>query len=159
MALRLLCQQRAMARRPMSLILPQSTAVSLARLHTSAPIRQEVPSVSTHPPQNPDKMHGSYHWDFERAIAIAMPALIASTAIKGANPVTDALLGVVLPIHTFMGFDACLRDYVDKRKFPTLGPVAKGALWVSFVTVLYGCYHLNTEDIGMTELVIKAWKA
>jgi succinate dehydrogenase (ubiquinone) membrane anchor subunit len=88
-----------------------------------------------------------------------MPILVASTAIKGPNPVTDVLLGVVLPIHTHIGFGACARDYVDKRNFPVLGPITNGILLASFATVLYGCYHLNTEDIGMTELVIKAWKA
>ncbi|KAI8047004.1 CybS-domain-containing protein [Syncephalis plumigaleata] len=88
-----------------------------------------------------------------------MPILVASTAIKGPNPVTDVLLGVVLPIHTHIGFDACLRDYVDKRTYPVLGPVSKGILMASTAVVLYGCYHLNTEDIGMTELVVKAWKA
>ncbi|RKP24384.1 CybS-domain-containing protein, partial [Syncephalis pseudoplumigaleata] len=107
----------------------------------------------------PDKLHGSYHWDFERAIALAMPVLVASTAIKGPNPVTDVLLGVVLPIHTHIGFGACVRDYVDKRNYPVLNRVANGALMASFVTVLYACYHMNTEDIGMTELVITAWKS
>jgi succinate dehydrogenase (ubiquinone) membrane anchor subunit len=106
-----------------------------------------------------DKLHGSYHWDFERAVAVVLPILVASAAIKGHHPVTDALLGVVLPIHCHLGFDACLVDYLHKRKFPVAGPLAKGALWLATGTVMYGCYRLNTEDIGMTELVMKVWAA
>jgi CybS, succinate dehydrogenase cytochrome B small subunit len=51
----------------------------------------------------PDRVHGSYHWDVERAASAALVPLMAAQLALGANPVTDVLLGVVLPVHLHIG--------------------------------------------------------
>lgn len=51
----------------------------------------------------PDRLHGSYHWDLERAASVALVPLIASQLAYGASPITDTLLGVVLPLHLHIG--------------------------------------------------------
>jgi hypothetical protein len=71
-----------------------------------------------------------------------------------------------------------LVDYVHKRKFPVLGPVATWTLRTATVGVLVGVYQFNTNDIGtlslrsalchdnelpsyigLTELIAKVWAA
>ena len=57
------------------------------------------------------------------------------------------------------GFDQVLLDYVHKRKFSVAGPAAMWALRGATVATLVGLYQFNTNDIGLTELVIRTWKA
>jgi succinate dehydrogenase (ubiquinone) membrane anchor subunit len=51
----------------------------------------------------PDRVHGSYHWTVERAASAALVPIIAAQLAVGASPVTDVLLGVVLPVHLHIG--------------------------------------------------------
>ncbi|KAF9407338.1 membrane anchor subunit of succinate dehydrogenase, Sdh4 [Podila epigama] len=108
----------------------------------------------------PNQVHGSYHWDFERLLTVSMIPLFAASAINGAHPITDGLLGVVVPIHCHMGFDAMVTDYLHPRKVGNLGN--KAIVWTLrgiTVLALVGCYQFNTNDIGLTELVKKSWTA
>lgn len=57
-------------------------------------------SVVSH---KPDRLHGSYHWDIERAASIALVPLISSQLAFGASPVLDTLLGVIVPLHVHIG--------------------------------------------------------
>jgi succinate dehydrogenase (ubiquinone) membrane anchor subunit len=41
-----------------------------------------------------------------------------------------------------------LVDYLHKRKFPILGPIATWTLRTATVGVLVGVYQFNTNDIG-----------
>ncbi|KAF9139566.1 membrane anchor subunit of succinate dehydrogenase, Sdh4 [Mortierella sp. GBA39] len=108
----------------------------------------------------PNQVHGSYHWDFERLLTVSIIPLFAASAIHGAHPITDGLLGVVVPIHCHMGFDAMVTDYLhpgNVGKWPN-----KAIVWtLRGVTVLalVGCYQFNTSDIGLTELVKRSWTA
>lgn len=72
-----------------------------------------------------------------------------------------------------------LVDYVHKRKFSVLGPIATWTLRTVTVGVLVGVYQFNTNDIGtlspffglhycysdfllnlgLTELIAKVWAA
>ena len=76
-----------------------------------------------------------------------------------------------------------LVDYLHKRKFPILGPIATWTLRTATVGVLVGLYQFNTNDIGayqrfllsellcgdngrvltfltgLTELITKVWHA
>lgn len=105
-------------------------------------------------------LHGSYHWDFERLLSVSMIPLFAASAMQGAHPITDSLLGVVVPLHCHVGFDAMITDYLHPGRVGNLGN--KACTWtLRGVTLLalYGCYQFNTTDIGLTELVKKAWTA
>ncbi|KAF9903197.1 membrane anchor subunit of succinate dehydrogenase, Sdh4 [Lobosporangium transversale] len=108
----------------------------------------------------PNQVHGSYHWDFERILSVSMVPLFAASAINGANPITDGLLGVVIPIHSHMGFDAMITDYLHPGKVGVFGN--KAISWTlrgATVLTLIGCYQFNTSDVGLTELIFRAWKA
>ena len=51
----------------------------------------------------PDRMHGSYHWDLERAASVALVPLFATQLAVGASPVLDTFFGVFLPLHIHIG--------------------------------------------------------
>ncbi|EFP84752.1 succinate dehydrogenase (ubiquinone) membrane anchor subunit [Puccinia graminis f. sp. tritici CRL 75-36-700-3] len=120
-------------------------------------VRGTINDPTTFPP--PSKAHGSIHWTFERSVAASLIPLSAATAISSANPILDGVIGVFLIAHSHMGFDQCLVDYVPKRKFPVISPIATWTLRALTCGVLVGVYQFNTHDIGMTELIKKAWKA
>ncbi|KAI0314942.1 mitochondrial inner membrane protein [Amylostereum chailletii] len=109
----------------------------------------------------PSKSHGSYHWSFERLLSAGLvPLTAAAFASSGsAAPLVDGLLGITLVMHSHIGFDAVLVDYLHKRKFPILGPLSTWALRTATVGVLVGVYQFNTQDIGLTELISKVWTA
>ncbi|KAJ1957455.1 membrane anchor subunit of succinate dehydrogenase, Sdh4, partial [Dispira parvispora] len=93
--------------RSTSAILGQTTA--LRTFQTSDKKAQALPeSVPVHPPNH---VEGSYHWDFERALSVALIPIIGAQAVYGAHPITDLLLGVVLPLHCHIGWGAMVTDY------------------------------------------------
>ncbi|KAF9355968.1 membrane anchor subunit of succinate dehydrogenase, Sdh4 [Mortierella sp. NVP85] len=108
----------------------------------------------------PNQLHGSYHWDFERLLSVALIPLFAASAFQGAHPITDGLLGVVVPIHAHIGFDAMITDYLHPGKAGVLGnKLCVWGLRGATVLVLVGCYQFNTADVGLTELIKRAWTA
>ncbi|OZJ02135.1 hypothetical protein BZG36_04798 [Bifiguratus adelaidae] len=129
------------------------------------PIQVEKENTTTHADPTtvklptPNPMHGSYHWDFERAIAVALIPLTVFQFSYGAHPLTDGLLGVILPLHCHIGLDAVITDYIPKRRTPRLYKFATWSLRIATVGVLYGCFCINTETVGMTELVQRLWTA
>ncbi|OBZ77770.1 Succinate dehydrogenase [ubiquinone] cytochrome b small subunit, mitochondrial [Grifola frondosa] len=121
--------------------------------------RGTVNDPTTFPP--PSKTHGSYHWAFERLLSAGLvPLTVAAFVTSGSSyPVLDGLLGISLVMHSHIGFDSILVDYLHPRKFPILGRVSKWALRATTVGVLVGVYQFNTNDIGLTELIAKVWTA
>ncbi|KAF8634325.1 hypothetical protein AX15_000985 [Amanita polypyramis BW_CC] len=109
----------------------------------------------------PSRVHGSYHWAFERLLSASLvPITITAFATSGTqHPVLDGLLGVSLIVHSHIGFDNIIVDYVDKRKFSILGPIVKWTLRSATAATLLGIYQFNTNDIGLTELIAKVWTA
>ncbi|KAH9462277.1 hypothetical protein Pst134EA_005128 [Puccinia striiformis f. sp. tritici] len=138
--------------------LAKSTPIVKANSTADAPyVKGTINDPTTFPP--PSKAHGSIHWTFERSVAASLIPLSAATAISSANPILDGVIGVFLIAHSHMGFDQALVDYVPKRKFPVISPIATWTLRALTCGVLVGVYQFNTHDIGMTELIKKAWKA
>ncbi|CEP15338.1 hypothetical protein [Parasitella parasitica] len=132
-------------------LLVRQQPMGLVKIHSSV---SQSNAIAAH---KPDRLHGSYHWDLERAASLALVPIIASQLTYGASPVTDVLLGVVLPIHLHIGWDACITDYFNARKSVILNKLMTGTLWVSTTGVLVGCYQFNTNDIGLTEFISKMW--
>ncbi|WFC98707.1 membrane anchor subunit of succinate dehydrogenase, Sdh4 [Malassezia yamatoensis] len=109
---------------------------------------------------SPDRYHGSYHWAFERLISVALVPLCAAGAVKhGVSGVVDGGLSVALLLHSYMGFENVMVDYVEKRKFPIVAPIATWAIRALTVATGVGLYEFNTNDVGLTELVSKLWTA
>jgi len=109
----------------------------------------------------PSKSAGSHHWAFERLLSAGLVPLTAAAFVTSgtSHPVLDGLLGISLVMHSHIGFDAVLVDYLHKRKFPILGPVATWTLRTVTLGVLVGVYQFNTNDIGLTELIARVWTA
>ncbi|PUU83328.1 CybS-domain-containing protein [Tuber borchii] len=109
---------------------------------------------------DPNATHGSYHWSFERLISVALiPLTVAPFAAGSINPVTDAILGATIVIHSHIGFESMVIDYIPHRKYPTL---RKGAMWAlkgATLLVLVGLYEFETNDVGITEAVKRVWRA
>ncbi|KAJ3572293.1 hypothetical protein NP233_g3174 [Leucocoprinus birnbaumii] len=155
---------RALARRAaLRTALPQARSASDAAEFKYVPggpiYKGTVNDPTTFPP--PSRVHGSYHWAFERLLSASLVPLTAAAFITSttAHPILDGLLGVSLIVHSHIGFDSCVVDYLHPRKFPILGPVSTWTLRAATVATLVGIYQFNTNDIGLTELITKVWAA
>ncbi|EGG06755.1 uncharacterized protein MELLADRAFT_35945, partial [Melampsora larici-populina 98AG31] len=120
-------------------------------------VKGTINDPTSFPP--PNKAHGSIHWTFERSLSAALVPVTAATAIASPNPLLDGVLGVALIMHSHLGFDQILIDYLHDRKFPRIGPIARWTVRALTCGVLVGVYQFNTHDIGLTELIKKMWKA
>ncbi|OSX63072.1 hypothetical protein POSPLADRAFT_1141120 [Postia placenta MAD-698-R-SB12] len=118
-----------------------------------------VNDPTTFPP--PSKTHGSYHWAFERLLSAGLvPLTVAAFVTSGSNyALLDGILGVSLVMHSHIGFDSVVVDYLHARKFPIIGRVMTWTLRAATVATLVGVYQFNTNDIGLTELIAKVWHA
>lgn len=92
-------------------------------------------------------------------MSFATLPLFASAIALGPVPVVDFLLGIVVPIHCHLGFDAMITDYYPKRSSPVMNGVLSWTLRLSTLLALYGCYQFNTNDVGLTALVGRVWTA
>ncbi|KAJ3316319.1 membrane anchor subunit of succinate dehydrogenase, Sdh4 [Blyttiomyces sp. JEL0837] len=151
------------ARSPMAMMTMMGTTTSRASFHSarvalfqkSAVARSDAAAATPH--EHKSKVHGSYHWTAERALSIVTIPLIASAVIAGPIPLVDLALGVVIPVHTHMGFDVMIQDYVPKRKYGILNTLCTWSLRGVTLLVLYGAYEFNTNDVGITALVQRLW--
>ncbi|GAA6060502.1 hypothetical protein JCM10212_005583 [Sporobolomyces blumeae] len=155
MSLPVLRQQafRSLTRRTFHSGRPLAAAQSAAAKHVEGTVNDPTPFPT------PNKAHGSYHWTFERLLSAALVPLVASTAVTSVNPILDGVLCTAIVAHSHMGFDNIFTDYVHERKFPILGPTIKWLTRLATGGVLVGVYQFETNDIGLTELIKKAWRA
>jgi succinate dehydrogenase (ubiquinone) membrane anchor subunit len=124
-----------------------STQASSAQ-HTSNPT-----SVNT----QPDKLNGSTHWVIERALSVSLVPLFGAAFVYGSHPHTNMALGFVLPLHCHIGFDAIITDYLPARKFPKANLLCTWLLRLLTGLTMYGCYKINTSDVGLIEATKKIW--
>jgi succinate dehydrogenase (ubiquinone) membrane anchor subunit len=82
---------------------------------------------------------------------------MGTAMVFGTIPFVDLAMGVVLPLHCHIGFDAMIIDYFHERKTPILSKVLTWGLRIATVLTLYGCYVINTKDVGLTALVGQLW--
>ncbi|KAL0949943.1 hypothetical protein HGRIS_009967 [Hohenbuehelia grisea] len=152
---------RALARRTPNLVALKVRHESSAYPYVpGGPVyKGTVNDPTSFPP--PSRTHGSYHWAFERLLSAGLVPLTAAAFVtSGTNyPILDGILGISLVMHSHIGFDSMVVDYLHKRKFPILGPVVTWTLRTATVGVLVGVYQFNTNDIGLTELITKVWAA
>lgn len=109
----------------------------------------------------PNRMHGSHHWAFERLLSVALiPMTVSAFAVSPtAYPILDGVLAVSLVVHSHIGFDSMVVDYLHPRKFPVIGAISKWSLRLLTLGAAVGVYQFNTEDVGLTELVRRVWTA
>ncbi|KAJ7595000.1 mitochondrial inner membrane protein [Mycena floridula] len=150
---------RALARRAV-LVRNKATSADPYAYVPGGPIYKGTVNDPTQFP-TPSRSHGSYHWSFERLLSAGLLPLTGAAFATSASayPMLDGLLGVALVMHSHIGFDALIVDYIHVRKFPVLGRIATWGLRSATVGVLVGIYQFNTNDIGLTELISKVWTA
>ncbi|RKP01449.1 hypothetical protein CXG81DRAFT_6715, partial [Caulochytrium protostelioides] len=103
------------------------------------------------------KAHGSYHWLLERGLSLALLPTIGYAFVGGPNAINDLLLGILIPVHSHIGLDALLKDYLHPRNYPVIGKIAQYTLLVCSAGTLYGLYTFNTHDVGITAFMQRVW--
>lgn len=108
----------------------------------------------------PHPSHGSYHWTFERLIAVGLvPLTVAPFAAGSLNPMTDAILCGAVLIHSHVGFQSVIIDYLPNYRTPKSRKMFMWALNLATVVVGVGLYEFETNDVGLTETIKKIWTA
>jgi succinate dehydrogenase (ubiquinone) membrane anchor subunit len=64
----------------------------------------------------------------------------------------DALLGSTVILHSHIGFDAMITDYIPRREFPKTHAFFVWGLRVATGVVLIGIYEFQVNDVGMLPL-------
>ena len=83
-----------------------------------------------------------------------IPLTLAPFIGGSLNPLTDALLGTTLLIHSYIGFQACIIDYFPGYRMPG---VQKALMWLlRFATVLTGIgwYEFETSRFNVLLIMI-----
>ncbi|KAL2054198.1 hypothetical protein ABVK25_005339 [Lepraria finkii] len=146
----------------------QPTALRVAGFHASSrrlilPAGPQVIDGTANDPApvpEPSPTHGSYHWAFERLISAALiPLTIAPFAAGTLNPITDAILCATILIHSHIGFQALIIDYLPNKRVPKTRALFWWGLRAATLTVGLGLYEFETNDVGLTEAVKRIWTA
>lgn len=110
------------------------------------------------PPPSPS--HGHYHWTFDRAIAAGLvPLSVAPFAAGSLNPTLDAILCGTLLVHSHMGIQQVIIDYVPTWSYGTLRKFCIWALNGATILAGIGLYEFETTDVGLVEATKRLWKA
>jgi len=110
------------------------------------------------PPSEPS--HGSYHWTFERLLSAGLiPLTIAPFAAGSLNPITDAILCGAILIHSHIGFESIIVDYLPTKRVPKTRALFWWGLRAGTVLVGVGLYEFETNDVGLTEAIKRIWTA
>ncbi|KAE9368767.1 CybS-domain-containing protein [Stipitochalara longipes BDJ] len=143
-------------------------AVRVAAFHASGrhailpPLPQVIDGTANDaapvPPANPS--HGSYHWTFERLISAGLiPLTIAPFAAGSLNPTMDAILCGTILIHSHIGFESIVIDYIPTKRLPKTRLLFWWGLRLATVVVGVGLYEFETNDVGVTEAIKRIWHA
>lgn len=93
----------------------------------------------------------------ERGLSVVSVPLMVYPFIAGSDPMVDLALGVVLPLHCYLGVGCIIEDYLPARRSGNVYKAAKVGLGLATVLTMYGCYELNTRDVGITETIKRIW--
>ncbi|KAJ1964837.1 membrane anchor subunit of succinate dehydrogenase, Sdh4 [Dipsacomyces acuminosporus] len=160
----------------MNTLLARSALTTLARrsgavgLHTARPLLfkattpkplfgDDVPNPAAVPQPAANRLKGSYHWMNERALSVISAPLLVTAFVYGSHPINDMLMGIVLPLHAYVGFDAVLLDYFHARRWPVISKVLKYSLVLVTGLSIFGAWRINTTDVGLTNYVARLWNA
>ncbi|KAF2246736.1 mitochondrial succinate dehydrogenase cytochrome b560 subunit D [Trematosphaeria pertusa] len=146
--------------------IPKSTRIAAfhatQRQQILPPLPQKIKGTLNDPTPIPDPapVHGSYHWSFERLVAVGLvPLTLAPFAAGSLNPVMDSILCALLVVHSHIGFESCIIDYIPKPRIPVARSLAMWALRIGTITLGVALYSFETNDVGITEAVTRLWHA
>jgi succinate dehydrogenase (ubiquinone) membrane anchor subunit len=130
--------------------------------HASTTILTKTPTAVNDPVPvpKPSAAHGSYHWTTERLLAAGLvPLTIAPFAAGSLNPTLDAVLCGAILLHSHLGFQQVVIDYIPPKAWPNLRRFFWWGLNLATLTVGVGLYEFETNDVGVTEAIKRVWKA
>ncbi|AQZ16357.1 TIM18 (YOR297C) [Zygosaccharomyces parabailii] len=109
-----------------------------------------------------DPSEGSYHWDYERILAVSLLPLVTVPLYIGITggvvpPLLDVSLSAALLFHVHYGLTSCIIDYIPKRKFGVWHKLAIYSLYTGTAVGLYGIYQMEVENNGLVDLVGRLW--
>lgn len=154
--------------KPMMTTSLTQTSVRVAAFQTSSrrnllpPLPQVIKGTVNDPAPvpTPNPAHGSFHWKFERLLAAGLvPLTVAPFAAGSLNPVADALLCGSLLVHSHLGFQSIIIDYIPTKRLPTARKIAWWGLNAATILAGVGIYEFETNDVGLTEAIKRVWKA
>ena len=88
-----------------------------------------------------------------------MPLTVAPFASGSLNPTMDAILCASLLIHSHMGFQGVIVDYLPMKRVPFWRNFASWGLKGATLLAAVGLYEFETNDVGLTEGIKRVWKA
>jgi succinate dehydrogenase (ubiquinone) membrane anchor subunit len=107
-----------------------------------------------------------------------IPLTLAPFIGGSLNPLTDAILGVTILIHSHIGFQACIIDYFPTYRVPKIQNALMWALRAATILTGIGFYEFETsthcpnlspypddiadycaDDVGITQAIARIWKA
>ncbi|XBW36242.1 hypothetical protein QEN19_001823 [Hanseniaspora menglaensis] len=110
-----------------------------------------------------DKFHASYHWNFEKVLAVGLIPLVSMSLMNGGSISTfiDLGLSYTLLMHCYVGFQSCITDYIPKRVYGTWHNKAMYALTFGTLLSIIGIYDMNfnQKNSGSVGLTTKLWGA
>ena len=93
-------------------------------------------------------------------ISIALiPLTVAPFAAGTLNPITDAVLCAMIIIHSHIGFQSIIIDYIPLKRLPKTLALFWWGLRAATLTVAVGLYEFETNDVGLTEAIKRIWIA
>ncbi|KAL2913515.1 hypothetical protein HK105_206975 [Polyrhizophydium stewartii] len=141
-----------------TLRLPLATSVRfspVARAAFAVPVATFRTDAAAEEPKS--RAHGSYHWSFERSLSLVSLPLIGSAAVFGPIPAVDFLMGFVIPAHCYFGFESMIVDYLPARRVGAFYSIMIWTTRIITALAMYGCYIINTTDVGITALTKRIW--
>lgn len=88
-----------------------------------------------------------------------VPLTIAPFAAGSLNPTLDALFCAGILIHSHIGFQSIIIDYVPTWRLPKTRRAFMWALNAATLLVGVGFYEFETNDVGLTEAIKRIWHA
>jgi succinate dehydrogenase (ubiquinone) membrane anchor subunit len=84
---------------------------------------------------------------------------VAPFAAGSLNPATDAILCRAILIHSHIGFESMVIDYIPKKRLPKTRLFFWWSLRAATLLVAVGLYEFETNDVGVTEAIKRIWTA
>jgi len=88
-----------------------------------------------------------------------VPLVITPFAAGTVSPTFDAFIIAATLLHSHIGFEACIIDYLPVWQVPTARKIFMWILNICTVAVGIGYYQFETNDVGVTEGIKRLWRA
>ncbi|OMH83607.1 Succinate dehydrogenase [ubiquinone] cytochrome b small subunit, mitochondrial [Zancudomyces culisetae] len=134
-------------------------AVSPMTRASGLSIRDRVSMLHTSIAKLPSEKSAVVHENLDTYVTISLIPLIGVSVFYGPQPINDFLLGIAFPIHAYFGICQPIGDYVRADRYPKLHFLFTWMLKIGAALALYGCYIINTKDVGITAYVKRLWNS